>query len=369
MKRFRLQAINSQGIAHFIVPLLCVVVVAIVGVYMLVGSKAATPQTKLSTYYLFSAGGQYTHVQVSSSKNFKNARCSTKKIPNGKFATFETPKEKKGSHASLPLRCLTPVKATDAYYINFYTSQPTGSPNLVQAVEVKYRENLCVFVHSNDAPDEDARGVTRTLPRGADGKCVKASADDEVVTKERTPAKDPATKLYVPPNFSETKRNKAGYYFLPPSPGNRDYYIHTKSMPGGESTSDSPASQRYGKKVLIQVFYTAAVKYHDKYPNSKLVAGDLNAPQEHASHDKGVDIDIYSSDRTAARVSSTEVSRQRSIYLAKALLDTRKIQFIFYNDTSIHDIVNKYAERKGLPGRMMSDNATHAYHFHVRIND
>jgi len=144
------------------------------------------------------------------------------------------------------------------------------------------------------------------------------------------------------------------------------YGYGTNTGSGGKT----PPSERFGKLALVKLFQDVAVRFHQKYPEAKLVAGDLNAPAGHASHRSGVDIDVYAQNYLAADMRGkhrNKKSVKRSIALGKMLMDSRKIDKIFYNDRTVIRKVNAYARRNKLPGQMQADNSTHEYHMHVRI--
>lgn len=156
-----------------------------------------------------------------------------------------------------------------------------------------------------------------------------------------------------PPNLGSP--NSQGYYQMPDSPQPAGLY----GFNGG-----TPPAQRCGTKELVSVIYTVATNWKSRYPDSMILVGDLNAAG-HASHENGTDVDIYTSNKSAANTSG---DRNKSIELGKMFIDTGIIKFIFYNDTTVQQAVNDYASSKGLPGRMQSWSG-HENHFHVRIDD
>lgn len=382
MQQSNFTKLNSRGLAHMVLPALVVLVTAIAGTYLLVSSRAATVK-KTSTYFVYSAGGTYKYVSLSST-NFSQAKCSAKgttyNIGGTKRAVIETPsKDSEGKYQPLQLVCTTP-KAGAAYQIGFFTHRaPATNPPAASLVPLGYTTNVCAFVHAVDAPN--AKGVTHTLPKAANGSCQKTGTPPAApeAPATATPKPKPAPKppkpkvkklgnLLLPPNFRNDLRDQFGYYVLPESPGNETYYVLSPTMPGGRAAGESaPVEERHGTKTLIAVFYTVAKWYDEKYPNSQLVAGDLNAPG-HTSHRHGVDMDIYSSDRSATNnASDKEYIQQRSIALAQELIRTKKIKFILYNDKHVRDIVNEWAKNNRYPGRMFPSNHTHDFHFHIRI--
>lgn len=378
--------LDNRGIAHLFLVLITIVMVGVIGTYFLVASHADSLKGKhTSTYYLYSAGGKYTYARVSSS-GFSDARCGTAKLKGSKKTIVKLPGRGTNGYPPLALTCVTPVQTGDSYSVTFLTKR-SEKPTAQTPVLLQQNSDSCVFVHSNDAPT--AKGITHVLTKNADGSCNKDQTPDTnaepeapaAPSSDSKPAKKTPTKakqqssdlqktddgLVLPPNFSSKKKNKLGYFLLPASPGNKDYYIHTNKMPGGESVGSSPNSHRYGTKEMIGVFYSVALAYHAKYSDSKLVAGDINA-HGHTTHRNGIDMDIYTSDHTAALRSSKGGSDSRSLELAKMLLDTGRIKFILFNDPQVRAEANAYAASKHLPGKMLESNETHDFHFHFRVN-
>lgn len=171
-----------------------------------------------------------------------------------------------------------------------------------------------------------------------------------------------------PKAIKPTGKNKYGYVQLP---ANNDlYYIYGSDKANTGDGGSTPSYQRYGKPALVNMFQSVAIKFHEKYPETKLVVGDLNAIAGHASHKNGVDIDVYAQNRMAADMrgkNRNAKSVERTITLGKLFMDTRKVDVIFYNDAAVIRQVNAYAKKNKLPGRMESSNPTHEFHFHVRM--
>ncbi|MCA9339091.1 hypothetical protein KC939_01980, partial [Candidatus Saccharibacteria bacterium] len=113
-----------------------------------------------------------------------------------------------------------------------------------------------------------------------------------------------------------------------------------------------------------------AERFHKRFPEAKLVAGDLNAASlaEHSTHKNGLDMDVYAQNHLAADMRKpyrNAKSVQRSTALGIMLLETRNVERILYNDAKVIRSVNAYARKHNLPGRMESNNSTHEFHFHV----
>ncbi len=175
-------------------------------------------------------------------------------------------------------------------------------------------------------------------------------------------------KAMAPKNIKATKKNKYGYVQLPVN--NELYYIYGTDKAKAGDGGNTPDYQRYGKPALVKMFQDVALRFHDKYPETKLIAGDLNAISGHASHKTGVDIDVYAQDYMAADMRSSHrnnASIERSVVLGKMFMDTKKVDVIFYNDPAVISKVNAYANKNKLPGRMEVSNSSHEFHFHVRL--
>lgn len=181
-------------------------------------------------------------------------------------------------------------------------------------------------------------------------------ANNKQIKKVATP------KAIKPTN----KRN--GYVQLP---ANNDlYYIYGSDKANTGDGGSTPSYQRYGKPVLVAMFQNVAIKFNKLYPETKLVVGDLNAIEGHTSHKNGLDIDVYGQNRMVADMRGNNRNGQsieRTVALGKLFMDTKKIDVIFYNDPVVIRQVNAYAKKNNLPGHMEASNASHEFHFHVRI--
>lgn len=141
-------------------------------------------------------------------------------------------------------------------------------------------------------------------------------------------------------------------------------YFRMPEAPNGEYVfANSNPEVRAGSKALIDTCYTVALRWNELHPESKLRFGDFNASEGHASHEKGVDVDITTIDQQAANIHG---NREKSIELAKMLADTGVVEVIFYNDPAVIKAFNDYVKEKGLPGRM-EPWPNHYNHFHLRI--
>ena len=175
-------------------------------------------------------------------------------------------------------------------------------------------------------------------------------------------------KAMAPKPIKPTKKNINGYVQLPVH--NELYYIYGSEKANTGDGGRTPDYQRYGKPALVKMFQDVAVQFRDRYPETKLVAGDLNAIAGHDSHMNGIDMDVYAQNRMAADMRGAHrnsASVERSVALGKMFMATKKVDVIFYNDPVVNSRVNDYARKNNLPGRMEPSNSSHEFHFHVRI--
>lgn len=214
-------------------------------------------------------------------------------------------------------------------------------------------------------------GASTLNPRNGDSKNAFKNhiSSPQRIVRQKVVANSQQLKQAAKP-VAKLVKNKYGYVQLPISPNNELYYIYgARGVRAGDGGS-TPSYQRYGKPVVVKTFQNVAAQFHKRFPEAKLVAGDLNAIEGHASHKNGLDIDVYAQNHLATDMRGkyrNPKSVQRSISLGKMFMDTRKIDVIFYNDSKVINSVNAYAKRNNLPGRMAPSNSTHEFHFHVRF--
>ncbi len=123
------------------------------------------------------------------------------------------------------------------------------------------------------------------------------------------------------------------------------------------------ASNLTGSKCLVQLVAATSKAWKQQHPGDTVFIGDLNAPG-HDSHSTGEDVDIYTS--TAGNMDLGSYTRSGGVEYGKLWFSTKNIEYIFFNDTSVHAPVNGYAGQEGLSGVMMSW-PNHEDHFHVRV--
>jgi hypothetical protein len=165
-------------------------------------------------------------------------------------------------------------------------------------------------------------------------------------------------QLLSPPNF-DAKNKVKGYYLLP------------QSKPPGLYTRKADACSR-GTKLLIDVLYTVAVRWKQKWPSLSPIAFlDLNegscSSVNHATHDDGTHADLTAG--CATQVACT--NNQPAIDLAKLFVDTGQVCGIINNDTAVQKSVNAYFSGKfsykPWHGTFMRSVSGHTHHFHVRV--
>jgi hypothetical protein len=165
-----------------------------------------------------------------------------------------------------------------------------------------------------------------------------------------------------------------GYYRLPVAPNGEYGFYNPNAAPF--NTQPTPAKngvsldERCGRLELVNMVYTISQQWQAKYgkDGSRINVGDLNAAG-HITHGNGIDVDIRTSDLSAANVPNARrypQVRERSIWLAQRLIDNGA-RLILYNDTAIFSAVNSYGRSKGLNYDVMQYYASHDEHFHVRI--
>ena len=225
-----------------------------------------------------------------------------------------------------------------------------------------------LYPRGTPAPGGTARPLT--YPTGgtghSGGTAADGGADVALLTDARECVPDTSADAGItidgityPPNLTGPLAH--GYWRMPTTAAPDGTYVWS---PG------APLAERCGSKTLVGVIYTAAVAYKAAYPDSAVRVGDLNAAPTHKTHNVGIDVDITTANRDAARMRSIGGGAdtvQRSIALAKMFLATGQIRWIYYNDPAVQTAVNTYAAGNGLAGRMKTVSG-HQDHFHVRLN-
>lgn len=209
--------------------------------------------------------------------------------------------------------------------------QTTTNPCMLEYVATNILG--CWFTESNDCGVGNASVVAPTQDGGVTG------------------GTSPVAGLVSHPSLGPALPN--GYFQVPAAP-NSEYGF----WPG------TPLSQRCGSRALVDLVYTISVRWGQKYPGDRILVGDLNATG-HLSHMNGVDWDIWTESSVSGSTFDT-VDRARE--LGRMLADTGIVKNIFYNVTSVQNDFNAYVQTSNLSG-VMSFEAGHYDHFHLRIND
>jgi len=248
------------------------------------------------------------------------------------------------------------TKAKDCYAVNL--SKTDGSLTSVDGEIKPYRDIPASCASSDEMTLRLRFYILDTLTmesyacyEGEQSSCTKFGLGSDTSGSQSTNP-PPQSGLETPPNMGGEIAN--GYYKMPePTQGEYEFYAGT------------PNNERCGSSTLINTIYTVAKRWYAKYPNSKIQVGDLNASAGHVSHMTGVDVDIYTADKSAA---NTGGDAEKSKELGRMFADTNVIKLIFYNGTAVQNDFNSYAQGKGLSSKMQYSSG-HENHFHVRILD
>jgi hypothetical protein len=170
----------------------------------------------------------------------------------------------------------------------------------------------------------------------------------------------PIEGLISPPNLTQ-HTSYQGYFQLPPVSDDNSYDVYTCD------------NQLWGSKQLIDVLYTVAKRWKQKYPEGYLYIGDLNA-SGHASHKWGRGVDLEATTNGTDMVADfTEnfgpYNHGATIELGKMFADTDMVKHIWFNDVSVNRAVLDHASTTGRSKEMVMQPITgHDNHFHLDIN-
>jgi len=145
----------------------------------------------------------------------------------------------------------------------------------------------------------------------------------------------------------------------------------------------------WGRPALVSFVMAATHRYHERYPDQLVAVGDLDAPgPRHATHDNGVDVDIYlpgamlvenagggryPSNHEGKSAAEIEEIRERVEGLARVLAECANGALrIYYNDDVVLSRFHEWYDAQGFPenpyGRpMQKHNHLHDFHFHISI--
>ncbi len=160
-------------------------------------------------------------------------------------------------------------------------------------------------------------------------------------------------------------------------------YYKMPEAPSGEYVIYSVDARRYGSKELVCSIYTVALAYKDKYGNKSTVnVGDLNGGYPHASHYKGIAVDIDAHGQICAADHTHPTpgdgsglcgpyNAEATVDLGKMWIDTGILQDIWWcekpGDGST-EAIRIYGEQKGKPVNIKCLSG-HDNHFHVNIQE
>lgn len=147
---------------------------------------------------------------------------------------------------------------------------------------------------------------------------------------------------------------------------------------------------RWARPGLVSLILAAAREYHERWPDERLIVGDLDAPgPRHQTHDRGVDVDLYLPDSMIAQnegggrypdnyegraEEEVTLMRARVMDLARILATCSRGQLrIYYNDPELVDSFVAWTEAQGMESRvgppMMMHNRLHRFHFHMTVEE
>lgn len=165
-----------------------------------------------------------------------------------------------------------------------------------------------------------------------------------------------------------------------PDPGSEDplYTIWRNTTP----------EHRWGRPGLVSLILGSALEYRRRWPGERIAVGDLDAPgPRHATHDRGVDVDLYLTEammtRNEGRGRYVDNYRHRSRSEVRSLrgrvMDFARILAvcangqirIYYNDPEIVTPFRAWFDERGLRSSvgpaMRPHNRLHEFHFHLTI--
>lgn len=208
------------------------------------------------------------------------------------------------------------------------------------------------YLNGSDSSSKKPGSITSGLP-------FETQSVPEGQDAEQKPFEQEVGKILYPPYLGE--KNELGYYQMPGSPL---WEFLQKGQAEVFDNDEACQAQRWASRELIGGIYTVAKAWNTKFPDSKLIVGDLNA-SGHASHKVGNDVDIYMGDKSI-NVGTAQFNRVRSTELGIMLIKTGFTDLIFYNDKDVIKAVNDYARANNLSGEMQYED-NHDNHMHWRI--
>ncbi len=181
-----LKPLNRRGIAHFMAPLLIIVLIAIGGTAAMVASHADS--TSGSLMVLFSSGGTYDKAKISLQGNPQiKHKCGTSFNKDGSGKSLISIPAPSHSKAGIkPLAC-TPTGTGVIYAVTFGKAGSDGTVAWQpSAVMVDIDTSMCTFVHA----DGNANKVSN-----ASGKCNDTAKTDPTDAPKPKPPKPAKLKI------------------------------------------------------------------------------------------------------------------------------------------------------------------------------
>lgn len=153
-----------------------------------------------------------------------------------------------------------------------------------------------------------------------------------------------------------------------PDPSSTAGFVH---MPTSEIYSGGGEDDQWGTPETVAILNAVLSEFKKRHPDVTVYVGDLSIKNggdvtDHASHETGLDVDISSHTCPSFTMDDSCYDKNLSIELAKLFFETKAIDLILYNDTSVNSTVTQYAKDNSLPGTIKTWSG-HENHFHVRI--
>lgn len=155
-----------------------------------------------------------------------------------------------------------------------------------------------------------------------------------------------------------------------------DGYCKIPPVADNSYVIESCVNRNWSSKELINVIYTVAKRWKQKYPQGNLYIGDLNGGYPHKSHAWGRAVDLEATTNGSDRVADYSgkwgpYNHDATIELGKMFADTDQVQNIWFNDQSVNYSVLEYANDPGAQGHskgmVMIPQDGHDNHFHLDV--
>jgi len=191
--------------------------------------------------------------------------------------------------------------------------------------------------------------------RGSAGKSLSEPKKDTAVESDRFEYRDAVS----PPNLGEELSN--GRFVMPE---NDEYEFSGPGYPLAALQVGTPIEFREGSLELVQTTYGVAKAWYEQ-TGTKLIIGDLDAPEFHASHERGVDADLYLPE---ALYVGGETERDYWLAMLQMTAQYEEVKVVFFSDHSVIKHYNKWAQENDVT-MLVGFESGHENHLHVRIED